>query len=69
MEHLLQIIKDYGPAAVAAMGGLFLKLQHRAIKRWEKAAETAVKADLAFDEVSKRVPEYAQRFETWKAHR
>lgn len=69
MEHLLQLLKDYGAVGGTIVGGILAKLLHKAIKRFDKYSQTMVKADLAFEEVSTRVPEYAERFKTWQVHR
>lgn len=69
MQNLTQFLKDSGPWASAIVGAILVKMLHKAIRMMEKRAETAVKADLAFEEVSTRVPEYLRRFETWKSHR
>lgn len=36
---------------------------------FKRAAQTRVKANLAFEEVAERKPEYKKRFETWATNR
>ena len=69
MEHLAQLLKDLGPWAVSIVFGILARILHKASKRMNAIAATQVKADLAFEEVSSRVPEYGLRFKTWAEHR
>jgi hypothetical protein len=69
MEHLTQILKDYGPYVLTGAIGIMTKVLHRVNKSVSRFEETVVKADLVYEESSARVPEIKQRFETWKEHR
>ena len=69
MEHLTALLRDLGPWALTFVGAWLAKLLRHASKRIESIAATQVKADLAFEEVSTRIPEYKARFATWAEHR
>jgi hypothetical protein len=66
MEHF---IKDYGPWVASAVGTVLTWFVHRATSALLSLRETVVKADLAFKEVSERVPEVKSNYDTWLAHR
>jgi hypothetical protein len=69
MEHLTAHIKDFGPWALTLAVSIAAKLFHSMKKSVDSLGETKFKADEAHEEVSSRVPEYARRHATWKAHR
>lgn len=69
MEHFLEIGKAVGPWVLSIVGTVVAKLLHTAIKEIRKLKETEVKADLAYKEVSERVPSIKDSYETWLAHR
>jgi hypothetical protein len=69
MEHFTEYLKVFGPWVLSLVGAILAKLLHKAIKGFRSLGETTVKADLAFEEVSERVPEIKRRYDTWAAHR
>jgi hypothetical protein len=69
VEHFFSHFKDLGPWAVTAVGGLILRSLGGLLKELRSWRETAIKADLSFEEVSTREPEFKRRYETWLAHR
>lgn len=65
MEIIFHAIKDYGTQAI----GLVLAwLLHKAISEVRALRETRMKAELAFDEVSARVPAVKEKYDFWLAH-
>ena len=69
MEHLTTHLRDFGPWAATVAFTILAKMLHKANKTMESLGETRFKAVEAHEEVSLRVPEYARRHATWKAHR
>jgi hypothetical protein len=69
VEHFIELSKALGPWALSVVGGVIAKLLHTGIKELRKLKETEVKADLAYKEVSERVPSIKSSYETWAAHR
>lgn len=69
MEHITEYLKIFGPWAVSLVFAVLARMLHKANKGIKSLGETIVKADLAFEEISERAPEYKRRYETWRAHR
>jgi hypothetical protein len=63
IEHFSQHLPHY---VLSGVGLLLAELLRRAIKRFDRAGETRVKANLAFAEVVERKPEYQLIFDAWK---
>jgi hypothetical protein len=70
VQHLFSHIPE---AVLSVVGSALALLLHKAIKEIRSLikalGETQIKAELAYDEVSQRVPEVKIKFEFWKAHR
>jgi hypothetical protein len=70
-------LRDGGPYLVTAvvgyvaryLGKKFNELNKRFGAFIDQAEETRIKAGLAYDEVSARVPEVKTKFDFWLAHR
>jgi hypothetical protein len=69
VQHFLSHLADAGPWVASAVGTLLAALLRTVIKELRGLKETQVKADLAYEEVSERVPTVKTRYETWAAHR
>jgi hypothetical protein len=69
VEHFFSHFKDLGPWAASVVGAVLIKIGHTLTKEIRSLKETQVKADLAYEEVSERVPTVKARYETWAAHR
>jgi hypothetical protein len=69
VENVLLHLKDLGPWAASAVGAVLIKIGHTLTKEIRSLKETQVKADLAYEEVSERVPSVKARYATWAAHR
>lgn len=54
---------------IAGVGLILAHLLRKAIKRIEGLSETRMKAELAFQEVSEREPEYKKLYEAWQRAR
>lgn len=60
---------DAGTWVLSVVGAVLAWLLRKAIKEIRSLGETQIKAELAYDEVSQRIPEVKMKFEFWKAHR
>jgi hypothetical protein len=69
MEHILQYLKEAGPWAATVLFAILIRMMRKGNKAIDSLGETRFKADEAHEEVCARVPEYARRHVTWKAHR
>jgi hypothetical protein len=69
MEHFFAHFKELGPWVVSVVGTVLAWLLRRAIKEIKSLGATQIKADLAYEEVSQRVPEVKMKYEFWQAHR
>lgn len=70
MQHFFSHIPE---AVLSVVGSGLAWLLHKAIKEIraliKALGETQIKSELAYEEVSQRVPEVKMKFEFWKAHR
>lgn len=73
MEHFFSHAKDFGPWALSLVGSVLAWLLRTATKEIrlmvKNLGETQVKAELAYEEVSERVPAVKMKYEFWQAHR
>jgi hypothetical protein len=70
VEHFLSHIPEAVLSVVGAALAWFLRTAIQEIRTLVKAlGETQMKAELAYDEVSQRVPEVKMKYEFWQAHR
>jgi hypothetical protein len=65
MEFILHAIKDYGTQVIGLILAWFVR---KAIIEVRSLRETQMKAELAFDEVSARVPSFKEKYDFWLAH-
>lgn len=65
METILHAIKDYGTQLVGIVLTWFVRKAYTELKTLR---ETKVKAGLAYEEVSGRVPAIKERYEFWAAN-
>jgi hypothetical protein len=68
MLHLPES-KDISLWIVTVVLSVLAKLLHSIRKELKGYKATEVKADLAFEEVSRREPKYREQYETWAKHR
>jgi hypothetical protein len=54
---------------LSIVGSVLAWLLRKAIKEIRSLGETKMQAELAYEEVSQRVPEVKMKYEFWKAHR
>jgi hypothetical protein len=70
VQHLFSHIPE---AVLSIVGSALALLLRKAIKEIRELiqalGETKMQAELAYEEVSQRVPEVKIKFEFWKAHR
>jgi hypothetical protein len=69
VEHFFSHLADAGPWVASAVGTVVSLLLRSLIKELRALKDTQMKAELAYDEVSQRVPEVKMKYEFWQAHR
>jgi hypothetical protein len=69
VQHFSSHLPETVMGLLSVVGSVLAWLLRSAIKEIRSLAETKMQAELAYDEVSQRVPEVKMKFEFWKAHR
>jgi hypothetical protein len=69
VEHFYSHLPETMMGLLSIVGSVLAWLLRKAIKEIRSLGETKMQAELAYEEVSQRVPEVKMKYEFWKAHR